>query len=74
MGTQDQGSLSASRTSSEIDASQRKHQLVSGALGRFGQRRQKPQELTALGEAHFGIVGEKPEVTHAHEAFGDHVE
>ena len=56
-GAQDQGAFSAARTSSEIDAGQCKHQLVRGRLGRFGQRRQKPQELTALGETQFGIVG-----------------
>ena len=56
-GAEDQGTLSAARTSSEINAGQCKHQLMSGALGRFGQRRQKPQELTALGEALFGVVG-----------------
>jgi hypothetical protein len=30
--------------------------------------------LTALCEKVFGSVGQKAEVTHAHEAFGDHVE
>jgi hypothetical protein len=30
--------------------------------------------LTALCEKVFGSVGQKTEVTHAHEAFGDHVE
>ena len=30
--------------------------------------------MTALCEKAFGSVGQKTEVTHAHEAFGDHVE
>ena len=30
--------------------------------------------MTALCEKAFGSVGQKAEVTHAHEAFGDHVE
>jgi hypothetical protein len=33
------------------------HELMNGALERFGQRRQKSQELTALREALFGVVG-----------------
>jgi hypothetical protein len=30
--------------------------------------------VTALCQKAFGSVGQKAEVTHAHEAFGDHVE
>jgi hypothetical protein len=57
LGAADQGPLSAARASREIDAGESEHELMNGALERFGQRRQKSQELTALREALFGVVG-----------------
>ena len=43
-------------------------------MGSIGHSGTEVQELTALCEKAFGSVGQKAEVTHAHEAFGDHME
>ena len=74
LGEEDQGPLLAQRASSDIDAGEGAHKFVSGPLGELWQSGIESQELTAEGEEmFFGAVGQKAEVTHAHEAFGDHV-
>ena len=73
-GEEDQGPLLAQRASSDIDAGEGAHKFVSGPLERLWQGGGKTQEFTALGEEGFGAVGQKAKVTHAHKAFGDHME
>ena len=62
----EQRSLFARRAPSDIDASQREHQFVSGPFGELWQSGMEAQELAALGSQGFGGVGEKAEVADTH--------
>ncbi len=62
----EQRSLFARRAPSDIDASQREHQFVSGPFGELWQSGMEAQELAALGSQGFGGVGEKAEVANSH--------
>ena len=59
----------------KIDAGKLVHKFQGGSLGDFRQSGIESQQFAALRESLlFGSVGEKAEVTDAHEAFGQHVE
>ena len=71
----DHGSFLAARAAGQIDAGDLKQQVFGRLLWDFWQSRIKFQQFTALSEGlFFGAVGQKAEVTDAHETVGEYVE
>jgi len=73
-GQEGQRSHLTSRASSDIEACELEHELVGGFFGDGRGIRIKAQELAALGEKLFRVVGKKAETANTHEALRNHME
>jgi len=69
-GQEGQRSYLTSRASRDIEAGELEHKLVGGFFGDGRGIRIKAQELAALGEKLFRVVGKKAETANTHETLG----
>ncbi len=69
-GQEGQRSRFALGASSDINAGELEHELLGGFFGDGRGVRIESQELAALGERLFRVVGKKAETANTHETFG----